>query len=273
MRLGLEAGKLTLELAAEVGVRGVPISGGALVANGVEATLKPLRERGLEVCQIGALGYNPLGPDASVIERERSVLERLIPLAAQTGCRYIVIAPGNYHPSVFGHFDPRNFHEDAVDAMARALGPLVALAERHNVCLSIEPYLKAAIHGAESFLALWNRIPSPSLRVNLDPTSLYGHREAMAPDAFVANLCKALADHYGLVHLKEVTLAEGFHVHMDLCPIGAGRTNWSELLRLASVHIPDDSWVIVEHVRSVDEARQSFQIIRQASLSAGINLH
>ena len=63
MRLGLEAGKYTLDLAAELGIAGVPISAGSLVEEGVEATLAPLRERGLQVCQIGAFGYNPLSTD------------------------------------------------------------------------------------------------------------------------------------------------------------------------------------------------------------------
>jgi sugar phosphate isomerase/epimerase len=273
MRLGLDAGKLTLDLAAELGISGVPVSGSAIVANGVDATLQPLRQRGLSVCQIGAFGYNPLAPDAQAVARERDMLERLIPLAGQTGCRYIVISPGNYHPSTFATYDLRNFTEQALDAMAAALKPLVALAERHNICLSIEPYLKGVINSAESFLALQRRVGSDALRANLDPSSLYGYREAIAPDRFVEHLCSALAGHYGLVHLKEINVAEGFHLHMGLCPIGSGHTNWSQLLRLAGPHVPQDSWVILEHVSSADEARRSIQILRAAAEEAGVSLN
>ena len=45
MRLGLEAGKDTLDLAVELGIRGVPISADRLVQDGVQATLAPLRIR------------------------------------------------------------------------------------------------------------------------------------------------------------------------------------------------------------------------------------
>jgi sugar phosphate isomerase/epimerase len=272
VRLGLEAGKLTLDLAAELGIRGVPVSGGAIVANGIDAALAPLRQRGLEVCQINAFGYNPLSPDAAAVERERGILERLIPLAAQTGCRYIVVGPGNYHPSVFGHHDPRNAGEAAIDALAAALRPLVLLAEHHGVCLSIEPYLKGVIHSAPSFRALHARIGSSALRANLDPSSLYGYREAVAPDAFVASLCQGLAGHYGLVHLKEIAVLEGFHLHMGLCPIGAGNTNWGQLLHLAAPHVPSDGWTIIEHVASADEAQKSLRIIRDAAAGAGVEL-
>ena len=43
MRLGLDAGKDTLDLAVELGIRGVPISADRLARDGVGATLAPLR--------------------------------------------------------------------------------------------------------------------------------------------------------------------------------------------------------------------------------------
>ncbi len=63
MRLGLEAGPHTLDLAVALGIKGVPVSIDAILNDGIEATLEPLRERGLQVCQIGAFGYNPLSTD------------------------------------------------------------------------------------------------------------------------------------------------------------------------------------------------------------------
>ena len=110
MRLGLEAGKDTLDLAVELGIRGVPISADALVKEGVEATLAPLRARGLEVCQIGAFGYNPLSSDTERQAAQTALLEQAIPLAPETGCTYITICGGNRHPSGFGAGDRVQLH-------------------------------------------------------------------------------------------------------------------------------------------------------------------
>ncbi len=145
MRLGLDAGANTLDLAVELGIRGVPISAEQLVRDGVEATLAPLRERGLQVCQIGAFGFNVLSTDRAKQARQQAILEQAIPLAAATGCPYIVICGGNYHRSGFGAGDARNFTDAALDEIAAGLAPLLALAEQHGVRLSIEPYLKTAI--------------------------------------------------------------------------------------------------------------------------------
>ncbi len=272
MRLGLEAGKHTLELAEELGIRGVPVGGGALVEQGPEAALAPLRRRGLAVCQIGAFGFNPLSADAAAARGQADLLRKTIPLAPRTGCRYIVIGPGNYHPSGFAHFDPRNFTPAAIEEFAEALKPFVALAERHDVCLSIEPYFKGVVRGPAQFLAVHERVGSDALRANVDPSSLYTFREALDPSATVRDVCTGLAGHYGLVHLKEVGIEEGFHLHMALKPIGEGRTDWAELLRLAAGHIPDDSWAILEHVLSPEEGRRSCERLRAAAERAGVAL-
>lgn len=259
MRLGLEAGKETLELAVQHGVKGVPIGAAQLVKDGVEATLAPLTERGLSVCQIGAFGFNALRVDP---EQQR-ILEAAIPLAAQTGCPYIVIGPGSYQAAAFAAADARNFSDAALDEMAVALAPLLELAEAHGAYLTVEAYLKAAVNGPERFLALQERVQSPALKCNIDPTSLYDFQDLVEPSGLVERVCTGLAGHYGLVHLKEVALSEGFHLHAGLVPLGSGPTDWGQMLRLVAPHLPEDSWVILEHVLSADEAAASLTLLRK----------
>jgi sugar phosphate isomerase/epimerase len=277
MRLGLEAGKHTLDLAVELGITGVSIQAGSLVEEGVEATLVPLRERGLQVCQIGAAGYNPLSTDRERQAQQAALLEAVLPLAAETGCPYVVINGGNYHPSGFGAGDARNFTDGALDEVAKALRPMLALAERHGARLSIEPIIKSAVYSPESFLALWERVThaggaSDALRVNIDPTSLYDYWDLWDSRETVRHICTALAGHYGLGHVKEVVLAEGFHIHAGLAPLGAGNTDWAEMLRLMAPHMPEDSWVILEHVATPEEGRNSLEILRAAAAAAGVSL-
>jgi sugar phosphate isomerase/epimerase len=272
MRLGLEAGQLTLELAVEMGIKGVPISAERLVQEGVQATLAPLRERGLQVCQIGAFGFNPLSIDQERQAQQADMLRQAIPLAPETGCPYLVICGGNYHPSGFAAGDRRNFTEQALDEVAEGLAPLLALAERHGIYLSIEPYLKTAIHSAERFLALQERVRSPHLRANIDVTSLYAYWDLWDPRDLVQRTCTMLAGHYGLVHVKEIALSEGFHIHANLAPVGRGPTNWAEVLRLIAPHLPEDSWVILEHVPTREEGYANLAALGAAAQAAGVTL-
>jgi sugar phosphate isomerase/epimerase len=200
------------------------------------------------------------------------MLEKLIPLAPEVGCNYIVICGGNYHPSGFGSGDARNFTEQALDEVAFALKPLLALAEQAGVFLSIEPYLKTAVYSPERFLALHALVGTDALRINIDPTSLYNYWDLWDADEKVTHVCTKLAGHYGLGHIKEVALAEGFHIHAGLAPLGQGVTDWAKVLELMEPNLPDDSWVVLEHIMSAEEARNSTDLIRKAAASVDVTL-
>jgi sugar phosphate isomerase/epimerase len=272
LRLGIEAGSLTSEIALEQGIRGVPISADQLVADGVQATLAPLKAKGLGVCQIGAFGFNPLSSDTTAQEFQKGLLAKAIPLAADTGCPYIVINGGNYHPSGFWAGDARNHTSQALQRVSEELEPFVRMAEQYGARLSIEPYLKTAISSTERFLELKKLLSSDALRVNVDVTSLFAYHELFDPDPAVDHICTTLAGHYGLVHIKDIGLKEGFHIHIELAPLGTTPIDWAKFFKLVAPHLPSDSWVILEHVAALDEARNSLRILRQAAEKAGICL-
>jgi sugar phosphate isomerase/epimerase len=272
MRLGLEAGAHTLDLALQHGIKGVPIWIDQLANDGVKTTLEPLRERGLQACQIGAFGYNPLSPIDAEQARQTQMLHKIIPLAADTGCPYIVVCAGNYHPSGFGAADARNFTTEAIDQIARTLEPIIKLAEQHKAKISLEAYLKTAINSPESFLALWQKIGSDALCVNIDVTSLYDVRDTWNPGPTIDHICTTLGGHYGLGHIKDIKLEEGFHVHMGLGPLGSSATDWAQVLKQMNPHMPEDSWVILEHVSNPEEAETSLRILRDAAQRAGVVL-
>ena len=122
------------------------------------------------------------------------------------------------------------------------------------------------------FLALQEKIGSAALRANVDVTSLYDFWDMWAPAKKVEQVCSGLAGHYGLGHIKEVALAEGFHIHIGLAPLGDGPTDWAQVLRLMQPHLPQDSWLILEHAQTPDEARSSLAHLRAAAAQAGVEL-
>jgi sugar phosphate isomerase/epimerase len=272
MRLGVEAGKETLAVAMEHGVRGVPISAEALVRDGVEATLAPLRAQGLAPCQVGAFGYNPLHPDKDHLARQRALLEQAIPLAAATGCPYLVICGGNYHPSGFGDGDARNFTSSALDEAAAELAPVLALTERHGASLVVEPYLKTAVSTPERFVALQARCGSPALKVTLDVANFYTYDDMWRATESARHAVALLGPHTGIVHIRDLALAPGFHIHIGLCPLGAGPTDWDTILPLIAPYVPGDAWVVLEHVKDAEEARVSLAHLRGVVTRTGLAL-
>jgi sugar phosphate isomerase/epimerase len=268
VNLGLELGAPTRDVAATLGVRGVPIDGSELRNQGVKAVLESLAAKNLIPCQVGAFGFNAL----NVSDTEKANLEATLPLAVECGCPYVVINPASYHASVFTNVDLRSWTDDALDAMARALESPLKVAEKYGAKISIEAINKACIHSPERFLKLKEKVGSDALRCNIDPTSLYGYWELFDSKNFVENMCNSLAGHYGVVHIKEVALKDGFHIHSEMVPVGQGHTDWVHFLGLVEKHIPSDSWVLIEHCASPEEAENSVQIIKEAAQKAGVAL-
>ena len=79
---------------------------------------------------------------------------------------------------------------------------------------------------------------SDALRVNIDITSLYAYWDLWDSRETVHHICTSLAGHYGLGHIKEIALAEGFHIHAGLAPLGQGVTDWAEALKVHSLILP-----------------------------------
>ena len=273
MRLGLEAGADTHAAARELGISGVPVAAADLAKTGADAVLAPLREAGLAVCQIGAFGVNPLSDDMAGQAEQQAMLRDAIPEAAATGCPWIVICGGNHHPSGFGGWDPRNDTEDAIDRAAEVLDPLVSLAAKHGAKLSVEPYLKTAINSPDRFHALRARMTDPEALVcNVDVTSLMDFRDYAAPAVRCRAVCEGLAGVYGLGHVKDIGLDDGFHLKMGLAPLGTSPTDWADVLRMMAPHMPEDGWLILEHVSDIGEARASVATLRGHAQGAGVEL-
>jgi len=107
---------------------------------------------------------------------------------------------------------------------------------------------------------------------NIDVTSYYDYRDFIDPNDTVKQVCTKLAGHYGLGHIKDIALKDGFHLNAGLAPLGSSPTNWANVLKLMEPHMPDDSWLILEHVLSPEEARNSVAYLRNAAEQAGVTL-
>lgn len=259
MRIGIDAGASSIEFAQAYGAAGVPVSSRALKENSVHSVLKPIKDTGLEVCQINAMGYNPLHPDDNVRLSSCETVLNAFEVSGDVGCPWVSINAGNHHPTGFLDGDKRNFGDAALESIAREIEPLLRAAEKADAYLSLEPYIKGAVFSSDRFLSLRRILGDGAkrLRINLDVTSFYDLHALINPDPLCDKLCDDLKDYIGLIHVKEIRLSESFHIHADLAPITEGPTDWERVLRRL-IHSPAvDSWLIIEHVQSGEEAQRS----------------
>lgn len=274
MKLGIDAGGASLEYAAEHGAAGVTVSSKEIFNKGLDAVIDPILAAGCEICQINAMGYNPLYPDKEQLKEQRDVVLKVIELTESLECPYISINAGNYHSSGFLHGDKKNRTAAALADIAEEIKPVLNHAGKRGKKICLEPYVKGAVYSAESYLTLRDLLGSDSkaLRINLDVASLYDLDALMNPEFFCVSLCRKLQGHAGLVHLKDIKLEEKFHIHADLTPLGKGVTNWKQVIENVVPWLDEESWLVIEHVQSSEEAGSSIKLIRDLCAEAGFRL-
>jgi sugar phosphate isomerase/epimerase len=272
MYLAIEAGPDTIDVAVRCRVRGVPVDGRTLVEDGEASALGSLRRAGLTPCQIGVHGYNPLHPDPAERRFWARIVVQAIPLARRLGVNDVVISAGNHQADQYGAADPRNRSPEALIEVAQQLRPLVDQAEAAGVRLAIEPYLKSAVSTPDAFIALAFLVGSPSLRCVVDCANWYGFAELLDPAPLVRRAVSVLAGRYGPIHVKEIALLPGFHLHAGLVPLGAGRTDWGGFLARVARHAEADTWVLIEHAANAAEAEAAITHLRSVAATAGVEL-
>ena len=271
MKLGLMAGPDTISLAVELGATGVPLPVNALALKGPADAVAPLADAGLEVCQIAAFGFNSLSPEEDKQEQQRIMLQEAIPKIPATGCNVVVVNGGNYDPSGFMNGRPDSFTDDAIDAAARGLEPMVKLAEEHGVIIAVEPMVHAVVCTPERFLKLKEKVGSDALTVNLDICNFLTYADMWRPTEAAKHICETLAGHYALVHCKDLTVTTGVHIHIDETSLGTGVMDWETALRYIARDLPEDGYFIYEHVKTADDARAGAELLRSLAQKIGIS--
>jgi sugar phosphate isomerase/epimerase len=260
------------QIAGEIGAHGLPLWINALANQAPEAAIAPIRNAGMEVCQIGAFGYNPLSPNRDVQAQQERLVEEAILLVGRIGCPHVVINSGNRDVSGFlrGHAD--NFTDQALDEVAKALEKPLALAEEHGAKVVIEPMIHCMVSTPERFLSLKQRLKSEALRVNLDICNFLTLADMYNPIPAIERICGDLAGHYDLVHCKDLAVTEGVHIHIDETPLGTGMMDWAAALAFIARDLPMDGWFIYEHVKAAGDARRGAALLRQICAGASITL-
>jgi sugar phosphate isomerase/epimerase len=169
--------------------------------------------------------------------------------------------------------------EQSVSAYTEAVLPLVELAEKEGIIITLENEFEPSgcdiTRRAEGVLSIVEAVHASSFKVNFDPCNFYFAGEEPYPYAY-----EMLKDHIGYVHLKDGMKynpqlspppAEGF-LWKDLsgeyvcCPLGMGAINYEVLLGKIANSGYTGYLALEPHVQPrqlLTTFQQSLQYIRQ----------
>lgn len=184
---------------------------------------------GIEIASLSAT-FNLIHPDSAVVTDGLARLEVLAATCAGLGTRLLTLCTGSRNRDNMWHWHPDNALPDAWEDLLTNLGRAVAIADRYDVLLGIEPepgnVVKTAAHAAR----LLAELPSPRLGIVLDPANVIDGLPEAAVAGAIDEAVTLLAARTVLAHGKDRD-AGG-----SVVPAGHGIVPWPRVLGALRAH-------------------------------------
>lgn len=212
-------------------------------------------QTGLAIAAVSGT-YNMIHPDPAVRATGLVHLEVLAAAAATMGSRLITLCTGTRDPDDQWRGHPDNTSPDAWSDLLAEMGKAVAIAERYDIRLGIEPELSNVVDSAVRARQLLDTIASPRLAIVLDPANLFEHSSLAEQRDTISRAIDLLADRIVMVHAKDRTVDGAFTA------AGAGVLDYRHYIgRLRAIGFAGD---VVTHGLTAAEAPAVARFLRQA---------
>jgi sugar phosphate isomerase/epimerase len=218
---------------------------------------------GAEIVALSAT-YNMIHPDVAERARGHRRLDLLASVARALPTRLLTLCTGTRDPNDQWRGHPDNSTPEAWEDLLGSMQIAVAIAERHDVLLGIEPELANVVDSAHKAARLIEDIGSPRLVVVLDPANLF---EQATPDdqhRIVAGAIERLAGRIAIGHAKDRSPTGEFAT--------AGRGVLDYRFYLSCLRQAGFDGPLIAHGLAAAEAPAVAAFLRQAAADAGVGL-
>ena len=147
--------------------------------------------------------YNMIHPDRSVRVSGLARLEVLAASCADIGTRLITLCTGTRDAQDQWRWHPDNASEAAWSDLRKEMEAAIAIADRFDVELGIEPELANVVSSARAARRLLNEMNSKRLRIVLDPANLFEVADAAERHRLIDEAVGLLAGEIGMAHAKD----------------------------------------------------------------------
>lgn len=205
--------------------------------------------------------WNMAHPDPAVRQKGLRRFESMASKTSMLGTKLITLCTGTRDADDQWRYHPDNQTADAWRDMITSMREAVAIAERHDLFLGIEPELANVVHNIEATEALFSEIDSPCLKLILDPANLFEHAPQSEVKALVEIAISKLGSRLAMAHAKDRD-AKGQFV-----AAGKGIVDFDHLIQ--SLKEVGFDGPLVTHGLTADEAPEVGKFLRGILLKHG----
>jgi sugar phosphate isomerase/epimerase len=242
---------------------GLPAMPDAIAPGVALAVAAAARAQGVAISAVSGT-YNMVHPDIAVREAGHARLEALASACAGLGTRLITLCTGTRDAKDQWHEHPDNHTPEAWRDLLASMETAIAIADRHDVLLGIEPELANVISSAQRARDLIDQLGSPRLRIVLDPANLFEVATLDEQRRTVSAAIDLLADRIFMGHAKDR------HADGRFATAGQGVLDYPHYL--ACLKRVGFDGPLITHGLSAAEAPGVAVFLRQAMGDAGIEV-
>lgn len=169
--------------------------------------------------------YNMIHPDRRVRESGLARLEVLAASCADLGTRLISLCTGTQDAQDQWRWHPDNASEAAWSDLRVEMEAAIAIAERFDVELGIEPELANVVSSAQAARRLLDQMNSKRLRIVLDPANLFEVADTAERRRLIDEAVDLLGAEIGMAHAKDR------HADGSFAAAGQGVVDFPHLIR------------------------------------------
>jgi sugar phosphate isomerase/epimerase len=204
-----------------------------------------LDRNGLKV--VGLYGYyNVVAPDAEKRQRGEQRMQFLIENWKRLGSNNISTETGSLNPESEWSDSPENATEAAYQQCKASLEKFAKLAEKTGAVISIEAYWKNVIGSAERAQRLFRDIPSPALKLVMDPCNYFRKADLARMQPMLKDIFQRVGKQTVIAHAKDVKAAPNAD-DTELPAAGQGVLDYPLYLRLLA-QLDREIYLALEHL-------------------------
>jgi sugar phosphate isomerase/epimerase len=208
--------------------------------------------------------YNMIHPDLAVRSKGLERLEVLASRCHAMSTRMITLCTGTRDPLDQWHHHPDNTSAEAWQDLLASMESAIAIAERWDIKLGIEPELANVVSSAKEARALIDDLKSPRIRIVLDAANLFERTTLGEQRLTVASAIDLLADRISMAHAKDRAADGGF------VAAGKGVLDYRHYLR--SLAAAGFDGPLITHGLEASEAAGAARFLRQTATDAGVEM-
>lgn len=198
--------------------------------------------------------YNMVHPNMGEREMGRQSFAAIAAVARRMETRLLTLCTGSCDPQNQWRYHPGNDAPKAWEEMCREFQLLLAIAEKEDVLLGVEPELSNIISSAKRARKLLDTFHNDRIRIVLDPANLFEVASSTEQKKLIEDAIDLLGDSIELAHAKDRLNDGGF------APAGTGVLDYGHYLTVLKRSGFDGA--LITHGLAASEAKKVAEFLK-----------